>query len=315
MRLGVIDLQQPWWMPTLAPHVDQLGYSRYWTTEHHGSRQSASPTLMAALAAGLTERLRVGTAGILLELANPLRIVQDFNFLETMFPGRIDLGLVGASVPEPFLSALLDGAPVPDRDTYERKARTLVELVRGRSEAFPRWRLGPATGREPEVWICGSSARSATLAGKLGVSYSVHDFLLTCDSQESLERASARGPESVRRYLDQFVPSSAQRGPTFNVTCFGICADTEARAAELWRLKHARDVAQRGAHALPRASFLGTPAQCAEQLAAVAARYEAGEIIVQSLSETLDDCLRSYSLLAEALLGDQSREPAKSTST
>src|SRR5438046_1992473 len=98
LRLSVIDLQWPGNLEILLPALERLGYYRFWASEHHAAGQSASPTVIAAIAASQTSRIRVGTAGILLNYASPLRIAEDFALLELFFSGRIDLGIARGAV-------------------------------------------------------------------------------------------------------------------------------------------------------------------------------------------------------------------------
>src|SRR5262245_44367280 len=99
-------------MTEVAVRADQLGFHRFWLAEHHSSTIGhASPELLVPVVAGMTERIRVGTAGILLSFKSPLAIANDFRLLSTLFSGRIDLGLGRGLVPEHTASALLYGRP------------------------------------------------------------------------------------------------------------------------------------------------------------------------------------------------------------
>src|ERR1043166_171815 len=110
LDLSVLDISWPGHVPRLVTQLEASGYHRFWTTEHHTLSQSASPTVLAGLAAGMTERIRIGTAGILLKYASPAKVVEDFRLLELFFPGRIDLGIAGAGIPA-HEAIYLDGRP------------------------------------------------------------------------------------------------------------------------------------------------------------------------------------------------------------
>ena len=105
MKLGLLSLSSE-----IADHIDQapladrLGFTRYWVAEH---QPQPSPTLHAAVLGGITERIRVGTAGILLHYYPPLRAAHDFHFLERIYPARIDAGFCGGITPQPELQGLL----------------------------------------------------------------------------------------------------------------------------------------------------------------------------------------------------------------
>ena len=106
MRLGILDfcLLREGLKPfhslheslLLAQEAERLGYSRFWMAEHHELLYAQqAPELMVPLVAGSTERIRVGVAGMLLKLHSPLRVAKAFRLLESVFPGRIDLGVGG----------------------------------------------------------------------------------------------------------------------------------------------------------------------------------------------------------------------------
>lgn len=285
LKLSAMDIQWPGHLGDLVPHLDELGYHRYWATEHHGPIQSASPTLMATLAAGLSDRMRVGTAAILMKFQSPLKVAEDFRLLELFFGGRIDLGVTSAYSAEPLRSALLDGRPEPDAELYARKVEELVRLVRreGAAEGEVNGEdIGPQAETIPQVWICGMSFGSARMAARLGVAYAFHDFLYVT------EGGRGDGSEIVDAYRSEFRPNAHLQAPLFNVASYGVCADSEPRARTLW--KHGSDP-----------GFQGTPEQCREQLLALRERYGTDEIVVQSFAEDFEARLESYRLLAEVL--------------
>src|SRR5688572_22976708 len=97
--VSAFEIRAPGLLPVLAPHLDGCGFERLWTTEHHTIHQSASPVVAMAVAATLTERLKIGSLGLKLLYHAPLRIAKDFHLLELWYPGRIDLGLIGGGGP------------------------------------------------------------------------------------------------------------------------------------------------------------------------------------------------------------------------
>ena len=99
MRLSIIDIHWPGHLPKLASCADRIGIHRLWMTEHHSDYQSASPLVACALVAAATKNVRVGTAGIMLNLYSPMSIAESYKLLELYFNDRIDLGIV-SSVPE-----------------------------------------------------------------------------------------------------------------------------------------------------------------------------------------------------------------------
>jgi luciferase family oxidoreductase group 1 len=294
MQLGVMDHQRPDWMRALLPLLDSLGYTRYWTTEQHSPIQSGSPTVAAAIAGMLSGRMRVGTAGVLLAFYSPVKVVEDFKLLELMFRGRVDLGIAGSDLVEPMRGALLDGRPAPQPESYLEKVRALVRIVRRHESATAlTWnQLGPRCRGTPEIWVCGTTERSARLAAELGVSYSFHEYLA------AKARGNAdHGPAIMRTYREAFDWAVNPTGPRCNVACYGICAETSARAAELWRQNFPANEPPSGPTA---PNFCGTREECREQLEALQARYGVSEIIIQSITTDFEAYLTSYELLARA---------------
>lgn len=278
MRLSIIDIGWPGDVPTVVPLIAAAGYHRFWTTEHYSAVQSASPTILAAVVASLTpdSGLRVGTAGVLLNFRSPASVAADFKLLEVLFPGRIDLGVAAATgVGDPLRGELLDGRDRPTRNTYAAKVEQLADLLRRRDADDD---LGPQTDRRPDIWVCGTTAESAELAGRLGLCFAFHDQLAGPD---------ADGPAALARYRAAFVPHEPQATPRCTVAVYGLCAASERRALRILD----------GA----RVAYAGRPAQCAEQLAALAERYRTDELATYALTGSGRDRLQSYLLVADEL--------------
>ncbi len=284
LRLGVLDNWS--YVPdtiALAEEVDRLGYTRYWLTEHP---PQPNPQVLAALVAGVTERIRVGTAGILLNFHVPIVAAQQFLLLEQVYPGRIDAGFCGGAAAELATEALLDGRPDPRRDhtAFDGRAATLIGFLRGdfaaghRYESLSAW--VEATGT-PEIWSFGTGSRSAELAARHGVAFGYSLF----------HHFSVDETASVEVYRDKFQPSADRSEPLVSVSVAGVCAETQRKAQEV-RDQH------RNQFIVP--TIVGTPRQCREQFEAIAQRYGTRELMFYDVSPDLDARLRSYRLLAEA---------------
>ena len=213
----------------LARLCDGLGYRRYWVSEHHNSSSivgTAPEVLMAAIAA-TTQRIRVGSAGVMLPHYSALKVAEQFRVLEAIAPGRIDLGVgrapgsdrltafalnpdAGAAA-ERFpqqvaeLQAWLSGAPLPADHPFQAV------------DAHPQ---GPST---PELWILGSSDYGAQLAAYFGLPYAFAYFF-----------SEGRGVEqALRLYRDNYRPSARHPQPLATVCIWALAADTEAEARRL----------------------------------------------------------------------------------
>ncbi|SDU12565.1 LLM class flavin-dependent oxidoreductase [Halopseudomonas salegens] len=155
----------------LARHCETAGYQRYWVAEHHnmtGIASAATSVVMGFLAAG-TDTIRIGSGGIMLPNHAPLQIAEQFGTLESLYPGRIDLGLGRAPGTDPATAAALRRG----RSDGEDFPQMLDELRRLFAPAQPgqRLRATPGAGLAVPLWLLGSSTFSAQLAGQLGLPF------------------------------------------------------------------------------------------------------------------------------------------------
>lgn len=133
IRLSVLDVGVFQLSVQLAPRAEALGYDRYWISEHHGERAITNPTLLVPVIAGLTDSIRVGTAGVLLRFQSALAVAENFRMLTRLFPGRIDLGLARAPAGSPAqTAALMDGrAGDYSADDHDAKVSDVQGIVCG----------------------------------------------------------------------------------------------------------------------------------------------------------------------------------------
>ena len=153
-------------------HAEHLGFVRYWVAEHHnmqGIASSATAVLVGHLA-GATERIRVGSGGIMLPNHAPLVVAEAFGTLAELYPGRIDLGLGRAPGTDPLTMRALRRDRV---ETEEDFPRDVAELQRLLGPAQPGQRLiaMPGAGTQVPIWLLGSSLYSAQLAAQRGLPY------------------------------------------------------------------------------------------------------------------------------------------------
>src|SRR5215472_16678974 len=157
----------------LAQLASRLGYTRYWVAEHHNlpSIASSAPDIMIGQFAAATERIRVGSGGVMLPNHAPLMVAERFKVREALFPGRIDLGLGRAPGTDPVTSyALRRRQDAGENDFLER----FQELLLFETNAFPEGhpfrsvRAMPQDVALPPIWLLGSSGYSAQLAAIVG---------------------------------------------------------------------------------------------------------------------------------------------------
>jgi luciferase family oxidoreductase group 1 len=212
----------------LARLADRLGFTRYWLAEHHNlpAIASAAPDIMIGQVAAATQRIRVGSGGVMLPNHAPLVVAERFKVLEALFPGRIDLGIGRAPGTDPVTSyALRRRQGIGDDDDFLERFQELL-LIENR--AFPEghpfsqvWAM-PLDVPLPPIWLLGSSGYSAELAAAVGAGFSfAHHF------------AHHDAVSAMRSYRDHFRPSAALPKPAAILAVHIVCADTDAEAERL----------------------------------------------------------------------------------
>jgi len=207
----------------LARHAEEWGFLRYWLAEHHnmpGIASAATAVVIGHVAAG-TSTIRVGSGGIMLPNHSPLVIAEQFGTLESLFPGRIDLGLGRAPGTDPRTTLALR------RDRHaadESFPHDVIELQAyfAPATAGQTVRAVPGTGLRIPIWLLGSSLFSAQLAAKLGLpfafaSHFAPDYLMV----------------ALQEYRARFEPSEALAAPYAMVGVNAVAAETDQEA---WRL-------------------------------------------------------------------------------
>ncbi|HEV2147193.1 MAG TPA: LLM class flavin-dependent oxidoreductase [Longimicrobiaceae bacterium] len=304
----------------LARAAERLGYARYWLAEHHSTNSFAgsAPEVLIPMVASATRTIRVGSGGVLLPHYSPLKVAEQFRVLETLFPGRIDLGMGRAPGGDPLTAgALRYGRSVP----VEAFPQQVEELARWlANEDFPRdhpWRRVRAMPRGPgvpELWILGSGGEGARHAAELGCAYSFAQFISGED-----------GAAAVRGYRERFRPSARLAEPRASVAVGVVCAETREEAhrlsasMEAWRRRIMRGydrgipspedaLAELGAGwsppppELPGArTIAGDPATVRDAILGTAERYGVEEVMVVTVTHDFGARLRSHELVAEAM--------------
>src|SRR5680860_443428 len=300
----------------LAQLADRLGYDRYWVSEHHGTPMLAGPAPEALIGpiASATERIRVGSGGVMLPHYSPFKVAEAFSLLSGLFGGRIDLGIGRAAGTDPITTHALQrdrrtGMP----DDFPEQLAELLAYLEDRlpaSHPFARLTALPGLPERPEPWLLGSSPQSAIWAGEMGLPYSFADFI------------NPQGPGIAALYREKFVDSERLAAPRTAVCVWTICADTDDQAVELasssrmamsmmrqGRLIAVPPVAKalrylesrgRSSSSSGRRAVLGSPATVKAGLEEVAAEYRAEEVMVVTITFDHEARMRSYELIAEA---------------
>ncbi|MFC5720403.1 LLM class flavin-dependent oxidoreductase [Streptomyces gamaensis] len=315
----------------LARLAERRGYRRFWVAEHHSMPgiASSSPAVVLAHLAAHTERIRLGSGGVMLPNHAPLVIAEQFGTLEALAPGRVDLGLGRAPGTDGATAAALRRTDHLDEgaDAFPQQ---LAELVRFLDDDFPDGHRyarihavpGPVQGRvpggvqragRPPVWLLGSSGFSARLAGVLGLPFSfAHHF------------AAANTLPALELYRQSFRPSAVLDRPYAKIGVQALAAEDAGQARRqamtgalaMLRLRAGRpglvpSPEETEAHAFTPAeeefvgSWLanvvhGTPDEVRAGLDALVRRTGADEVMITSNAHGPEARLRSYALIADA---------------
>ena len=222
----------------LAKHVDKLGYTRLWYSEHHAMDLLActAPEILVARAAAETTRIRLGSGGIMLPHYASLKVAEVFRTLEAMFPNRIDLGIgraPGGGQLEAYALRRNRQGPTPDdfpQQLAELRAFLHPEMWTQYADArgphpFSRIRVAPDSPGAPQLWLLGSSMWSAVTAAAEGLPYAFAHFF------------SGHGTrEAISHYQRSFQPSTAPdaRQTPYSAIAIGVlCAPTQEEAEHL----------------------------------------------------------------------------------
>lgn len=203
---------------SLATECEALGYSRYWIAEHHrpGSMACVSPQILITRLGAATRRMRIGAAGVLLDYYSPYKVAEDFRTLETLYPGRIDLGIArGSGSGRAEAMALLNGRSFTG--SHSQRLLQLKELVAPAAGASGA--IEPADSRQPQFWVLGASEATAEFAGQMGLPFAAAHFLKG--------NSAVKAAQAYRRV---FQPSAALAEPRVCLTVFALAAENERDA-------------------------------------------------------------------------------------
>lgn len=304
----------------LAQLCETLGYRRFWLSEHHNHPTivgSAPEILMAAIAQA-TQRIRVGSAGVMLPHYAPFKVAEQFRVLEAIAPGRIDLGLGRAPGSDGKTAMALNPDAAAAAEHFPANVRDLMAWVSGQplidGHPFGDLRAHPAGAGSPEIWMLGSSDYGAQVAAHFGIPYCFAHFITDGGGAE----------RALGLYRRNYQPSARHPRPQAAICVWALAAATEAEAEHLfasrahWKLGRERgdlraveapaaiadypysDAEKRRLVELRQGALIGSAAQVAEKLEALAKGFGIEEIAVITWTHDQASRRRSYELLAEA---------------
>jgi luciferase family oxidoreductase group 1 len=305
----------------LAQLADRLGYTRYWMAEHHNTSMLASstPEIMIAHVAQMTERIRVGSGGVMLPNHAALKVAEEFRVLEALHPGRIDLGIGRAPGTDPRTAlALRRSRDAMAADDFPEQLAELLAFA-GEGDEFPEGhpfravQAVPVDVALPPIWLLGSSDYSAQAAGALGVGFAFAHHI-----------NPAFAVPAIQMYRATFTPSERLQQPHVILTTSAIVAETDERAEELASSMGLAWVRMRSGRSAPLPSpaeakaydyspmerhivreyrgrqTLGRPEVVRDKLLALVEETGVDELMINATVYGYENRARVYELLAEA---------------
>ncbi len=300
----------------LARHAETWGYRRFWMAEHHsmpGIASAATAVALAHVGAG-TSTIRIGAGGIMLPNHAPLTIAEQFGTLESLYPGRVDLGLGRAPGTDQAASFALRRSLQSDENQFPRDVVELMDYFRGGEER--RVRAVPGNGLDIPIWILGSSLFGAQLAAMLGLPYAFASHF-----------APGQMMDAIRVYRERFRPSEQLDRPYVMLGFNAFAADSDEEAHLLSTSLMQAFVNLRTGHPTklppPRAGYaatlpsqaramldqvlscsaIGAPAAVAAAIEAFVERTGADELMITSQIFDHQARLRSFEIVADCMGG------------
>jgi luciferase family oxidoreductase group 1 len=325
IRLGILDQSIVPKGSTAAAaiaHTIQLvklaeawGYHRFWVSEHHNSPMIAgsAPELLMVRLANETQSIRIGSGGIMLPNHSALKVAENFRLLETMYPGRIDLGIGRAPGGDRIAALMLNPSNNYLEESYLQQLEYLQAFFHDEAATqYGAMLAVPQINSVPSPWILSSSGGSAGIAAKFGMGLAVARFI-----------NGFAGREVVQRYKETFCPSREFAEPQTLLAISVLCADTPEKANQLRKLadytliqfekgnfremssyEEIRDYVFSPAE-LERIKYnsgrivSGTPDKVKRELLDLAEELDADEIMITSMTHSQEDRIRSFELLSE----------------
>jgi luciferase family oxidoreductase group 1 len=312
----------------LAQHVESLGYTRFWMSEHHSMDLLActAPEIMLSRIGAETSRIRLGSGGIMLPHYTPFKVAETFRTLHALYPGRIDLGIGRAPGGGPIETTALrryrgaTAGAIQHDDFPDQLSELIAFLHHGFAPTHPfsRIQASPEMPGSPDIWLLGSSLWSAATAAACGLPYAFAHFFSPDPTRAAIEQ-----------YQAAFTPNAdlkdnTREHPEALAAVGVICAETDAEAQRLFQsvrllqfrirrddrrpvatpAEAAAELPQYGPPA-PETSefpryFVGTPDKVRSALLDMTSRLRIGELVVNTITHDHSARLRSYALLAEA---------------
>jgi luciferase family oxidoreductase group 1 len=305
----------------LAHYAETLGYERFWVSEHHnhGTIAGTAPEILMAAIAATTQRIRIGSAGVMLPHYAPFKVAEQFRVLDSIAPGRIDLGLGRAPGSDGRTAFALNPLANERPAVFPNDVRDLMAWVSGsplpEGHPFAAVKAYPLGETSPEIWMLGSSDYGAQVAAHFGLPYAFAWFFTD----------GKGGPEALKIYRDLYKPSARHPAPHAALCVWALAAETEEEAQFHFSSRaHVRLLRDRGifaplepaaiaaAHSysegeaariadMRKTAFVGTGPKVAEQINDLAKKHNVQEMAVVTWAHDENVRRESYRLLAKEM--------------
>lgn len=307
----------------LAVYADELGYHRYWVAEHHNSRSfaSASPEILISAIASKTKNIRPGSGGVLISHYSPLKIAEQFNMLQSLYPGRIDLGIGRAPGGD---GHIIKALRTSSENAFEKTTELLNYLkdssgsdFLNHSKTAGKIIAVPLVNAMPEVWILGTSPDSALYAGEKGLPYTFGSFI----NDEHMLRC-------FQTYYQNFKPSLFLKEPYLNLALFCVCSESSedakriAKCSEYWLSQtflKSRNITFPNEKTYSEYEFtfeekmliefrrksavIGDPETVSIKLKEMVKKFAIHELTIVTITSDFEDRKKSYRLIIESMHG------------
>lgn len=216
-----------------ASAADTLGFNRFWISEHHDPNAVlawSNPQPMVAILAGVTKRIKIGAAGVLMSIHNPYHIATYFKLLANLFPGRIDLGIARSVVNPYAIQCVTRREDIGNEEVLSKvpeKINYLLHYLRDEEELFKGGAglvIPPYKGDIPNLWMLGSSYKSLDKALEFGVNFSRSIFHPGADPLARKEELT----EFREGYFQKY-----KKYPNINLVISGTCTKTTRQAKKI----------------------------------------------------------------------------------
>lgn len=317
VRKGVTAEQAVQETVALAKLTDDLGYTRFWVSEHHntGSLAGSTPEVLLAYLGSQTKNIRIGSGGVMMPNHSTLKVAENFRMLEALFPGRVDLGMGRAPGTDRLTASILNPSNQFSEQDFINQLYDLLNYFHDTAEpGTPQAKIKaiPQVQAVPDMWLLSSSGESGLFAAHFGMGLSFAHFINPIG-----------GPEAVAMYRERFKPSIDMPTPQASVALFVFCSEDEEKIRQHQALMDYRfnqfekgmgltpvnyndikdvnySIAEQGRIEYNRQRVItGDPAAIKQKLTKLAANYNVDELIAVTIAEDFDDRLLSYKLLAE----------------